>query len=324
MVSGKLPSSENPGSQSFISRQIDSLQPYCTQIDIHEVIGNRFLKHLKSARQISKISSNYDVIHVHYGLFAVAALIGKGRTPLVLSLMGSDLFGTVNRKGRITFITALEARLTKYLAKKCNRVIVKTDEMAKAIPAIHVDVIPNGVDLDLFCERPMNECRELLGWDEEEFYVLFPGNPSRPEKNWDLAYSSVEAAQQLTQRRITLVPLYNVFPSDVPLLINASNLVLMTSFSEGSPNVVKEALACNKHVISVNVGDVDITIGDLKGCALVGYDSYKIGSQIAYILNTISCTVRGRDRLKGLKLDLDSVAKKIIEVYTSVLTGLVV
>ena len=320
MVSGRLPSSRKPGSQSFITRQIDSLRPYCSRIDIHEVVGdNKLFKHLKSAIYISRISNNYDIIHVHYGLFAVAAVIGKRSTPLVLSLMGSDVLGTSDKYGKVTYVTAQEARLTKYLAKRSDRVIVKTEEMTDAIPTIQTNIIPNGVDLDLFDERSMSKSRRVLGWYDDCFYVLFPGNPSRPEKNWDLAVKSVEVAQGRTNRKITLVPLHNVVSKDVPLYINAANLVLMTSFSEGSPNVVKEALACNKCVISVDVGDVAITIGNLEGCSIVEYDAVMLGQEITNKLNSGSSLVDGRNRLRELSLDLDSVAKRIIGIYNEIL-----
>jgi len=320
MVTGRLPSSTNPGTQSFISRQIDSLRPYCSQIDIHEVVGNKLFKHIQSARYISKIAHNYDVIHVHYGLFAVAAILGKGSTPIVLSLMGSDIFGTADITGKVTFLTALEARLTKWLVGMCDRVIVKTKQMAEAIPKIQTDIIPNGVDLQLFNERSMLECRKLLGWEKDCFYVLFPGNPARPEKNWNLAVKSIEVAQKLVNKKINLIPLHKVLSNDVPLYINASNLVLMTSYSEGSPNVIKEALACNKVIVSVDVGDVSITIGNLEGCSIVEYNSTSIGDETANRLNDCITIVKGSKRLSELSLDLNSVAGKIVRIYQEILS----
>lgn len=320
MVSGRLPSSTKPGSQSFITRQIDSLRPYCSKIDIHEVVGNKLFKHLKSARYIARVSGNYDIIHVHYGLFAISCLIGKGSTPLVLSLMGSDLFGTANKKGNVTLVTALEAHMTKYLARKCNQVIVKTKEMAEAIPGIETEIVPNGVDIDLFNQKPMQECRKLLGWHSDIFYVLFPGNPARLEKNWDLAAKSVEIAQKLCGKEIILKPLHKVLSNEVPMHINAADLVLMTSFSEGSPNVVKEALACNKCVISVNIGDVAILVGNIDGCSVVEHNAQTIGQEVADKLNSGETTVTGRARLQELSLDLDSVAKKIVGIYENVLS----
>jgi len=320
MVTGRLPSSINPGTQSFITRQIDSLRPYCSKIDIHEVVGNKFFKHFKSAKYTFEVASNYDIIHVHYGLFAISTLIGRRKTPVILSLMGHDLLGTENEKGKITFITGIEAFVTKFILKFCKSIIVKSQAMADVIPNLRTKVIPNGVDLSLFKPQKISIAREKLKWDLNKYYLLFPGNPKRPEKNWQLAVDAIKVAQQNVENEICLIPLLNVPPDDVPSYINASNFVLMTSFSEGSPNVVKEALACNKSVVSVKVGDVVRTIGGLKGCSLVEYDANLIGKEIVKRIENGGNVTEGRNRLNELSLDLDSVAKKIMQIYSNALS----
>ena len=45
-------------------------------------------------------------------------------------------------------------------------------------------------------------------------------------------------------------------------------MLLLTSVHEGSPTVVKEALACNVPVVSLDVGDVRELIGSVQGCVI--------------------------------------------------------
>jgi glycosyltransferase involved in cell wall biosynthesis len=105
----------------------------------------------------------------------------------------------------------------------------------------------------------------------------------------------------------------------VLLYMNACDVLLMTSFSEGSPNVVKEAMACNLPVVSVLVGDVPELLAGIKGCVMCPREAEALGAALVQVLRDGQRSA-GRLALQRKGLDQESVARKIMTVYAEVLT----
>lgn len=251
-------------------------------------------KHIKKNR--------YDIVHAHYSLSAfVTSLAGAG--PLVVSLMGSDV---------------KSKNIYKSLIKVFNRffwtsIIVKSEDMKTSLGISEVNVIPNGVDFNKF--KPIDKSLALkkTGWDISKKHILFAANPNRPEKNFRIAK---EAFELLANKELRLHFLNDVSNNDMPYYYNAADVVLLTSLREGSPNVIKEAMACNIPIVSTNVGDVKKVIGTTSGCYIVQNDSKDVKDKILEALN-FSERTKGRNDMQYLRSDL--VAKKIIAIYNSVL-----
>jgi glycosyltransferase involved in cell wall biosynthesis len=147
---------------------------------------------------------------------------------------------------------------------------------------------------------------------------LFPGNPASKRKGFALAQRAIRAAQALFGQRLELVALWGIAPQHVPRTMNACDAMLMTSWLEGSPNVVKEALACNLPVVSVPVGDVADLLRGLEGYAVCRRDPTAIGQALVHILARAR-RGDGRSALRRRRLDLDSVALRIIGLYDQIL-----
>ena len=110
-------------------------------------------------------------------------------------------------------------------------------------------------------------------------------------------------------------------PNDlVPLYLNASDVVLLTSRWEGSPNVIKEAMACNRPILSTNVGDVSCLLSNVKGCNIVEVNVQDIAEKIKNSIEQYSMS-DGREKVKELKIDSRNVAKKIIQLYINLKYG---
>jgi glycosyltransferase involved in cell wall biosynthesis len=107
----------------------------------------------------------------------------------------------------------------------------------------------------------------------------------------------------------------------MPIWYNASDVVILTSLWEGSPNVIKEAMACNRPIVATNVGDIDFLLGDTPNCYVTDFTIAKTAIQIDAALktHTNSSFTPIRERINILKLDSHSIALKIIGHYNSLI-----
>jgi glycosyltransferase involved in cell wall biosynthesis len=172
-------------------------------------------------------------------------------------------------------------------------------------------LMPNGVDTDAF--RPLDRSLSLsmTGFDGSLFNIIFVGDPSRHEKNYSLAG---EAVQILSDRAVNLITLKDIPAGMMPWYYNAANLLLLTSLWEGSPNCVKEAMACNLPVVATAVGDVPQLISGLEGCFISTFDSHHVAECIEKAM-TFSDRTRGRERIMERGLDAPSTAARLVRLY---------
>ncbi|MCA9102233.1 MAG: glycosyltransferase, partial [Planctomycetales bacterium] len=204
------------------------------------------------------------------------------------------------------------------LASRADAVIVKSAQMAGVISHVHSHIVPNGVDLDHFRPLDQAQTRAELGWQPDATHILFPGDPGNPRKNYALAKKVVARAEARLGRPLKLMTLWDISPERVPLYMNASDAMLMMSLREGSPNVVKEAMACNVPVVSVPVGDVAELLDGVTGNHVRPYDADQLADALAELLS-LGTPSAGRDAMLARGLDLEGVARRIIGIYESVL-----
>jgi len=301
-----------------VSRQIESLRAIGAEVDVLAIKGVPKLKYLQALPSLRALARSVDLIHAHYGYCGWLARLQSSK-PVVVSFMGDDLLGTPDAEGRLEPLSKLVVQVDRWLARTVDAVIVKSAEMAKVVAPVEAYVVPNGVDLQLF--RPMDpyEARALLGWPEGKRYILFPGNPDIPRKGFPLAQAVVTRASKQMSEPLTLVPLKRVAPDQVPLYMNACDAMVMTSFIEGSPNVVKEAVACNLPVVSVPVGDVPELLDGVEGYTICPRDAEALTEALVSTLAG-GQRVDGRAALKRKGLDLESVARRLMKIYADVLT----
>ncbi|MDY8136890.1 glycosyltransferase family 4 protein [Aquimarina sp. 2201CG5-10] len=260
-----------------------------------------YFKHIFVLKRFLK-SNTYDVIHAHYSLSAIVAALAGGK-PLVVSLMGSDVKASP---------------LLKYLIKICHflfwkKVIVKSQDMKLSCGIEKASILPNGVDFNKFVQIPKQEALKITGWDQKKKHILFAANPNRREKNYALAQRSFEL---INQKDVELHALINVPNQDMPAYFNAADVVILTSLWEGSPNVIKEAMACNCKIVAVNVGDIKEIIGDAAGCFVTGFDEKEIANCLERALE-FSRKPDGRFHIPHLNAEV--IATKLTNLYKEVL-----
>jgi glycosyltransferase involved in cell wall biosynthesis len=239
--------------------------------------------------------------------------------PLVVTLRGSDVFGIVgSASGRYTFSGKVLTRISKWVVARADAVVLVSEQMRPFVPRGRmIRVIPSGLDLDLFRPIPQFEARHRLGWPQEDRVVLFAGKPSMPRKRCNLARHAVEMVNRQLPTR--LVTAWGVPHQDMPVYMNACDVLVLTSIHEGSPNVVKEALACNVPVVTVNVGDVAERLAGIEGCHVCADDRPET---IAACLEQV---LRNPQRIQGREtvchLDERILTQQIIGVYQSVVSN---
>lgn len=243
--------------------------------------------------------SEFDLVHANFGLTAPHAL-AQPRLPVVVSLWGTDLFGRFGW-------------LSKGCARLADEVIVMSEKMAREVPR-DCHVIPHGVDTDLFRPLSQRDARRDLGWDPERYQVLF-SSPDREVKNVDLARRVVDASRDRLEEPIELQTVSDVAHDRMPVYMNAADALLITSRWEGSPNVVKEALACNLPIVSTDVGDVSERLEVVD-------PSEVCRSETELVEGLTDVLVRGErsnGRNVAREISLDRMAQNIHAVYVEAL-----
>ncbi|MDY0237044.1 MAG: glycosyltransferase family 4 protein [Gudongella sp.] len=290
-----------------VKSQADTLAQQNIKVSYFLIRGSGFIGYLKNVSPLAKhIKDNdFDIIHAHYSLSAIVAsfaiLLSK-RKPIVVSLMGSD----AQLKGVYRILVKLFYRFFWF------KTIVKGEEMKQSLNLSYAVVIPNGVDIDKIINIEKEHYVSEIG---NVTPILFAADPLRESKNWQLA----SAAFEILGTVIKVV--YNVSHEKIIKEIFDSQIVLLTSKWEGSPNIVKEAMACNCPIVATDVGDVRWLFGDEPGHFITSFDPNDVAEKIKLALQFAKERGRtnGRQRIIELGLDSETVAKRIVEVYNSVL-----
>lgn len=307
--------SKNFSLNPFIKAQADSLVATGNDIEFSPVLGKGLWSYLKHVFVLHKLlkHAGWDIVHAHYSLcgivasFASLGVLGRNgkKVPVVVSLMGSDV------KGVKWVLNVIRLFARKYW----NVTIVKSKDMKDKLGLEAPLIIPNGVNIGVFDHLPQAVCRQRLGWNLTGKIILFGADPSRIVKNYALA----EAACSMLKAGNCMLKTLGRIPHDqVPLYLNACDVLLLTSKWEGSPNIVKEAMACGIPIVTTQVGDVAWLLEGVSGCFITRTDPQDISVNLDNALQ-FNAKTNGRERLVKLGLDARDVAKQMIDVYTSVL-----
>lgn len=259
-----------------------------------------------------------DLVHAQFGKFN-ALLAALGGAPFVVTFRGTD----INRNRRYSAgRAALGVAASQLAACFARGIVCVSREIRGKVWACRWRpslVLPTGVDLKLF--RPVDRAaaRERLGYGLEERIVLFNAGRNPAVKNPELAGAAVDEARRLVGEIRFVVLDGKAKADDVPVYMNAADVLLVTSITEGSPTVVQEAMACNLPVVSVEVGDVRERLEGVAACEVVASrDPAEIGGALARVLHSAK---RSDGRSHAASLGVEAIAAQLADFYRIVLSG---
>ena len=289
---------------SFIQEQGDALSQLGVQIAYFPIEGKGLCGYLKNKKRLLLKINEFmpDLIHAHYGLSGLLANLQR-KIPVITTYHGSDI-----NNAKILPLSRLNMILS------VHNIFVSEKNRLKSNQTRNQSLIPCGVDINLFKSRDKAKARKIFDLNEDKKYILFAGAFANSVKNSALAKSAVSLLNN-----IFLIELQGYSREEVGLLLNAVDVVLLTSFTEGSPQIIKEAMACNCPIVSVAVGDVENTIGGTTGCFISTYEPTDIANKLKQALEYEKRT-DGRERILALGLDRETVAKQILSVYKQLCT----
>ena len=292
---------------AFVQSQFDSLKEEGLEMVLFPVVGHGAKSYLEAAWKLRKLikKERPAIVHAHYSICGyvatMATLFLKPKT--LVSILGS--FPKKNRK----------LRIVKFFAKHVwDRTIVKSQRTANQM-GMNLTVIPNGVNLEQFVLIEQNEARKLVGFDDDRKYVVWCSNPERTEKRFGLAQKAVAL---LKDESVVLFPVFNRSHDDVVKFMCAADVQLMTSVMEGSPNVIKEAMACNCPIVTTDVGDVRWVTDGVEGTFVANDDKPETIALLIRQALDFNARTKGRERIESVGLSTKDIAKKIIGVYKTI------
>jgi len=302
----------------FIKVQGESLKKENVGVEFFKIRGKGIVGYLKNIKELRKhvLNNQFDIIHAHFTLSAWVAILAFTRKPIILSLMGSDAFGKIKKVGHTNIQNRNYTFLTYIIQPFVDKIICKSPNIEEFVwKKYKSTILPNGVDVGVFDGERVSAKKEL-GLDQSKRYLLFLGNPEDANKNFSLL-KSIE--KDLEEAGLTVINPFPISHHLVPKYLSSVDIMALCSFQEGSPNVVKECMASNCKGVFTPVGDVEVLVKGVKGYKIAGFNSRQFLHAILEV-DKID-RAEGRDALLEKGLDIESVAKKLRDIYDIQLDG---
>jgi teichuronic acid biosynthesis glycosyltransferase TuaC len=317
LITSEWPDKERIHHVPFLVQQVKYLSDAGVDITVFHFRGKKnpinYLKAWLKLRLNYDLKS-YDLIHAHFGQSGLIAI--PTGLPLIVTFHGSDLQGIWGPKNHYTFRGRILNVASRIVARYADQIILVSEHMSQYLPRwVNYHVIPGGVNTDLFVPLSQTKCREKLSLPLNKPLILFCGLKEDPCKRYDLAKEAIEILKK--QLDVEFLCVNNVAHENMPAYVNAADVLLLTSKHEGSPSIVKEALACNCPIVAVDVGDLRERISHTEGCFLCSDDS---PTTIAGNIRKAIASKRDfKSRSCVEQLDETIISKRIIQIYESVL-----
>ena len=310
----------------FVEEQARALQQQGCEVVFYGVKGKGLLGYLRALPALCRTirAEQPDIVHAHYGLSGLLANLQR-RVPVVTTYHGSDI-----NKPNILRFSKIAMRLSAWniFVSKRNVEIASLPDCLKKRSTL----LPCGVNMTDGQLTSRAEVRKAMGIIDAAKIVLFAGAFNNMVKDPVLAQEAIDQCAKFTNglrvlndlkdlndSALTLVELRGYTRAQVNQLMCAANCLLMTSKTEGSPQVIKEAMACGCPIVSVDVGDVAERVSGVEGCYVVSSREPKDIANALQLAMAFEGKTNGRQRIIEMGLDNEQVAKRLVDIYNQVL-----
>jgi teichuronic acid biosynthesis glycosyltransferase TuaC len=325
LVTNMYPYAGQPYYGSFVREFVEAMRERGHAIEVHftnpRTSRRAYFTDLAPLRRRIRDGA-FDLVHAQhtysaYQVLAAGAALRR-RPPLLLTLHEGEVHAPAETRDpdadllkRLIYVR----RLKGLAAERAERVVVVEQRMAEAVGRPDADVIPPAIDTGLFRPGDRAAARAALGIDHGRPIALFPANPERFEKRGDL----LRQALPLLATPIEVLWGGKIPHDDMPTWMAAADVVVQTSQYEASPMVIKEALACDRPIVTTDVGDVRALLAGVAGCEIVEPTPAAVARGLERAL-AVTAT-RGRERLAQLGLDPASTCALYATIYRELVSG---
>ena len=299
---------------TFVREQGEALQLLGCEVEYYAVVGKGVRGYLQNVKPLRKKIYEWqpDIVHAHFGLSGMVAILAtRKRVPVVITCHNGE---TLTKYGNI--ITSLAICCADYTICVAQHIYDKLYFKPK-----HYCIQPCGIDLK---DLPLVEkeiAMKEMGLSADKINILFGGAFSNARKNAPLAKA---ALKRLEDERISGLEEFNLIEMkgfnrhQVAMLFNACDMLLLPTKSEGSPQVLKEAMACNCPIVATDVADIAFLLQGVTNSYATTFDAKDVVDKIQRVI-TCGERTNGRKRIEELKLDNPQVAETILGIYKSIL-----
>lgn len=321
LISNQRPNAQGIGNP-IIYRMLNALKQ---DNRVEDSVFIPFKNSLISFSEIRNKAQNVDIVHIHFGgiyaLLIWVSLLGI-KSKKIITFHGTDIHAKAINTTQ-SFVQKIKIKLNQYssfisirLFDRCGFV---AEEMMEYVPKCLKQQLQKkaflhrlGVDYNIFRLIDKTEAKKELGLDNYK-YVLFSDVSNTKIKRRDIAENIV---QRLGDEYRLLI-MCGIKPDLVSNYINASDFLILTSDEEGSPNIIRECLALNKPVFSVNVGDAEKQLKGLENSRIISREPKVASTEILNCLEK-EYIDNSREKQRSI-LDFKELTKGIVDMYKSII-----
>lgn len=292
---------------SFVTEQAEALKKEGCDVDYFGIVGKGYEGYFSNRRfYLEKIREfKPDLVHAHGGLSGLFAVL-QNEVPVVITFHNGEILSTSTNL--LSSIGAMRAKFVVYVAEHIRQL--------SYYKAKHYTFIPCGINLSDCNVTPFESARKTLGFEDDKKYILFGGAFENLRKNYPLLKEAVSLLPD--KDKVVCLEMKGLTRAECTLRMCACDLFALPTKSEGSPQALKEAMACNCPIVATDVADIKHLLGDLEGHYICQFDAQDLANQIAKAFQFGKRT-NGRQRVIDLGLTNDLVAQKLVPIYIEVL-----